>query len=783
MPKELINKSDFKKNLGLPKFFWFKNEEEISQLLTKFSQQTTESTTDPLDHEDFDEEATELDEAEVEEAFDLLFSTKNEQRLFKLLTKLQKQPEDQLTQQLVKKVVGLINDEQLDFLKNQFAVYGIVFNELKKFLAIRFKIPFQKIFDHSFKTNRDSSQIILENLDQEEFIYLKPKIIYQNFYLNPSALIKKNNKFYVIESKASTVQKRDNFLDFIFFERIMQRAQYFEVSCYLNVLLKKTKRAVGGSIIDFIITSNIPYTRQVNNKLHKLIKFHTDQYDLINHSQKQLFFHPATEQDWSEQVAGISCARIMDWKIINAHDEKEVDWKQYSFINVNNFLDKSLHFNDYFIQPLPNEMLEGYHYQTYFAEYCLALQSEQWESYHQVYQLVQAEKKRNKFNKTEQTLNWIYTSLAHPELIAPLRNSEVHANEFIDFDHFFDLSKFKTRKLTPDFFYADLNGESKFIDWISWKKLLLCLYPEANYSGNFLRTKKLFEWFFRNWTNRKTDLAIINRKLQTLFFGKYFFKQATPQAFLVNQKAVTLYQEYCQSPNKVYYDFESLALPLAIMEQTYPYQQIVNQISIIKNIDGAGIDHCENRVYDPLHLNVQMFKEIIDLIHVDPNKNPKYIVYNKAFENTRLKEMAVLINEPIYFEKVLDIITNTLDLADFFDYRKTTILAVKLRAYHSIKKVIELVPPEFLAKAKATSYKVIEKVQNGMICQSLSIQRYLNQINNALWTTNVRLMKQYCENDVRSMIAVEYLMEQIVTAAMQNQTILDIEKWTDLNDV
>lgn len=137
--------------------------------------------------------------------------------------------------------------------------------------------------------------------------------------------------------------------------------------------------------------------------------------------------------------------------------------------------------------------------------------------------------------------------------------------------------------------------------------------------------------------------------------------------FLITNQAIEQFQKFMAIPNKIYYDFESFNLPLQDQFNINPYTQIVNQISIIKDIKGSGIKHCENIVFDPLELNIEHFKKIIDLIYDDNSDQNAYVVYNKSFENSRLKEMAKMINEQAYYLKVIDIINNTIDLADFFN--------------------------------------------------------------------------------------------------------------------
>lgn len=88
----------------------------------------------------------------------------------------------------------------------------------------------------------------------------------------------------------------------------------------------------------------------------------------------------------------------------------------------------------------------------------------------------------------------------------------------------------------------------------------------------------------------------------------------------------------------------------------------------------------------------------------------------------------------------------------------------------------QLIPDFILNKAGVVDYKKLEKVQNGVICQSLAIGRAIEnqptELKNFEWAYNTHLMKKYCENDVRSMIAVVYFIEDLITQATMGQKVL-----------
>lgn len=78
------------------------------------------------------------------------------------------------------------------------------------------------------------------------------------------------------------------------------------------------------------------------------------------------------------------------------------------------------------------------------------------------------------------------------------------------------------------------------------------------------------------------------------------------------------------------------------MTFTNPHQQLVNQVSIIQTINGNET-YTKNLVFDTFEFKYQDLVEIIENIYSD--KSDYYIVYNKAYENTRNKEIGNLVTK------------------------------------------------------------------------------------------------------------------------------------------
>ncbi len=226
---------------------------------------------------------------------------------------------------------------------------------------------------------------------------------------------------------------------------------------------------------------------------------------------------------------------------------------------------------------------------------------------------------------------------------------------------------------------------------------------------------------------------------------------------------------------KVYFDFESLNLAIRVVDKYPPFMQTVNQVSVIID-DGKGLHHLKEIppvVIDPINgINKDDFKVIIDTCLPSKNleecKEYDYIVFNKNFEMTRLKEMAEYINEPEYIEKVKIIINHIVDIADSFNISKNNkhIVFKELKGFYSIKKVLPLVEKyakDIFNAAGCVNYKTgLVGIHNGTEAQNASTRRFFNKLSSDEWKINAENLGKYCNNDVRAMIAIEYYLKSLI---------------------
>ncbi len=324
------------------------------------------------------------------------------------------------------------------------------------------------------------------------------------------------------------------------------------------------------------------------------------------------------------------------------------------------------------------------------------------------------------------------------------------------------------KQLKPLPFNPHYNDKSEFKNTDMWHQLRKLYYIKGyeifKYSGNIIdfspenltKIAKIgpnVEYDFCEFLRFNTNLGGVGDKNKEKLFDnedKFRICKKNYLNLLLNLKN-----------KKVYFDFESINPGIRVIDNSFPFTQVVTQCSIIVD-HGNGIEDeiCKNMMIDPNNIDINWFKSIIDSIY--QNEQYSYIVYNKTFESNRLKEMANFINESDYYNKVDVINKNMFDLADFFrlKFSGDVIIVKELNGFFSIKCVLPLVEkyaPEIFELTKCKNYKTLE-IGNGLVCQRNTLSRFYNSIDDQEWSKIVENSKIYCENDVRAMIAVEYFI-------------------------
>jgi hypothetical protein len=92
---------------------------------------------------------------------------------------------------------------------------------------------------------------------------------------------------------------------------------------------------------------------------------------------------------------------------------------------------------------------------------------------------------------------------------------------------------------------------------------------------------------------------------------------------LITPNAKAAFSNFNQRKKKVYFDFESLNLATRVIDNTVPFMQTVNQVSVIFDHGDRKLSESNNIVIDPLNMTLDSYKEIIDAI-LPPSDQEEY---------------------------------------------------------------------------------------------------------------------------------------------------------------
>lgn len=285
-------------------------------------------------------------------------------------------------------------------------------------------------------------------------------------------------------------------------------------------------------------------------------------------------------------------------------------------------------------------------------------------------------------------------------------------------------------------------------------------------SGTLLNKKKIIELSGNNYLlNQFYDQQISTRNIKN-------------QIDVIDYERVNKIINYLDNKNVVWYDFEGFSLPFPIISYTLPYQQLIFQVSAIRTID-EKIVNINNIVIDPKEIKYQDFFKIIDAIYVEDAN--AYVVYNKAYENSKLNEMSAIFykNElekkchkfskkiVEYNLKIESIINKTVDLLDLFKVSSLSgtlppIFLWELYGFSSIKRIEKYITKKnYDLEVMIKPYSELN-VQNGLMAMSKAIDRKLGGIGNTEWLQTIKDLEKYCENDVMAMIMVYHFAKKIL---------------------
>jgi len=194
-------------------------------------------------------------------------------------------------------------------------------------------------------------------------------------------------------------------------------------------------------------------------------------------------------------------------------------------------------------------------------------------------------------------------------------------------------------------------------------------------------------------------------------------------------------------------DFETIMPGVPLFDQSRPYQQIPFQYSIHFCADkGAELQHHEYLA--PSSLNIDPRIGLIEQMIAHTSHAQIIMVYNIAFERTRLKEMKR--DFPKYSEDLDSIIDRLVDLMPPF--RSKHYLTESMEGSYSIKKVLPAVSPEL-------SYDDLE-ISNGGDASNTFLELYYCEDKEYIDTTRQQLLT-YCGLDTLAMVKVLDALEKV----------------------
>ncbi len=186
-------------------------------------------------------------------------------------------------------------------------------------------------------------------------------------------------------------------------------------------------------------------------------------------------------------------------------------------------------------------------------------------------------------------------------------------------------------------------------------------------------------------------------------------------------------------------DFETFQLAIPKFVNSKPYQQLVFQYSLHKqNSKGSNLLHyefiAETYSNDP---RIPFIKKLID----DCGEEGDILVYNLAFERTRLQELA---NDfPEFSDSISNILNRLIDL--MIPFRERWYYTPDMKGSYSIKVVLPALLPEF-------SYSNLE-IKDGSIASST----YSSMVQGLFTGDKIKSVKallEYCKLDTLAMVKI-----------------------------
>jgi hypothetical protein len=191
-----------------------------------------------------------------------------------------------------------------------------------------------------------------------------------------------------------------------------------------------------------------------------------------------------------------------------------------------------------------------------------------------------------------------------------------------------------------------------------------------------------------------------------------------------------------------YMDFETIQFAVPKYDESRPYQQIPFQYSLhVQKTKNGPLEHYEFLGTPPTDPRPEFIQSLLDRL----GEKGSIIVWNKAFENTRLREIARDL--PEYEPRIEPLFERVADL--MVPFRRKQLYTPEMNGSYSLKAVL----PALISDVSYSELEIQEGGSASMTYESL----YCDNDPDSMAKKREDLLK-YCELDTFSMVRILELL-------------------------
>ena len=267
-----------------------------------------------------------------------------------------------------------------------------------------------------------------------------------------------------------------------------------------------------------------------------------------------------------------------------------------------------------------------------------------------------------------------------------------------------------------------------------------------NLNGSFVKPQTKLK-LFREGIVSFSDLAISGR-IKSEECRRHIEVELTGED-IIRKDAIQEFVKTTWSP-LAYLDFETYQLAIPEYDDQRPYEKMPFQYSIdIKMEPGGNLIHKEflgDETRDPR-------RELAEQLIQDIPRGSCVIVYNKAFEKGRLKELSKLF--PDLAAELDEINDNVVDI--MIPFKRADYYTKDMKRSYSIKKVL----PALYPKDPSLDYSKLPGVKNGQEAMNRFLE--LRDMDEEERKIEREGMLKYCGLDTFAMVMVHRALEEAVS--------------------